>query len=701
MGLSIRVKLILAIYLPLLAVYAGTLAVEYRRGRAEIIEHVKDLAVERAAHQAQVLDLHLQIYEQQAESLANVISRAITVSNFGPAAPQPASQPAAASQPAPPHLAALPPPPGAPAFARPGAATKPDTLRRIFYSSGLIKENLWRNPDVYGSGVAFEPNAFPADAVPASPYVFKSEIPVYAPGPKGRRDPTRKPPPKEFVREVDISKGPGNYRQQDWYVNAATSGTGVWSDPIVKPGQKPLLRFSCPIKVNETLTGVSYLDVDLGAIQKQVAAVCVDGGGYSVLVGNNGTILWHPTEAFALKETLAGMARKHNNAPLEGIAQRMAAGQAGVELAPNLDGKTTEWVAYAPVPSTNWSYAAFIPESHIMAPVYERLGRSMALLSIGLLLIILLIHWTSRRVTRPIGRLAAAVRQLGDGNLNIPAIDTNSKDEIGVLARSFNSMVKDLRDHVEALTRETAARETVESELRIAREIQESLLPSAFPSNASFELYGMNSPAEHVAGDFFDFFYTSDHVLTLVIADVSGKGIPAAIFMAVTRTIIRNLGATNLTPAEILTRANAMLGQDNVRSMFVTLFMGHYDTRTGTLQYCNGGHCPPCIISAKGEVKTLSRVTGTILGAFEDQRFELDQVTLEKGDTLMLYTDGVTEACRGDVELFGRERLEAFLAQHAGDSMVDLCHATEKVVDEHRNHELQDDVTILAIRRIS
>ncbi len=679
--MSIRVKLILAIYLPLLAVYAGTLAVEYHRGRTEIIDHVKDLAVERAAHQAQVLDLRLQIYEQQAESLANVISRAMTVANFGSPA---ASQPAAASQP-------FQPP-------RPGATTKPDNLRRVFYSSGLIKENLWRNPDVYGSGVAFEPNAFGSEPVPPSPYVFKSETPPPLPGPRGRRDNTHKPP-KEFVREMDLAKGSGNYRQQDWYANAVTSGAGVWSDPVVKPGQKPLLRFSFPFKVNDILAGVSYLDVDLAAIQKQVAAVCVDGGGYSVLIGNNGTVLWHPNESIVLTETLQGLARKNKNAELEDISQRMAAGQAGVELAPNFKGKTTEWVAYAPVPSTNWSYATFIPESRIMAPVYERLGRSMALLSAGLLVIVLLIHWTSRRVTRPIGRLATAVQQLGDGNLNIAAIDTNSKDEIGVLARSFNSMVKDLREHVEALTRETAARETVESELRIAREIQESLLPSTFPSNAGFELYGMNSPAEHVAGDFFDFFYTNDHTLTLVIADVSGKGIPAAIFMAVTRTIIRNLGATSMTPAEILSKANDMLGQDNVRSMFVTLFLGHYDTRTGVLQYCNGGHCPPCLISAAGEVRSLIHVTGTILGAFEDQRFEQDEVTLHKGDALLLYTDGVTEACRGEIDLFGRERLEAFLGQHSGDSMTEICHAVEEAVDEHRSHELQDDVTILAIRR--
>jgi len=293
----------------------------------------------------------------------------------------------------------------------------------------------------------------------------------------------------------------------------------------------------------------------------------------------------------------------------------------------------------------------------------------------------------------------AAVRVLGGGDLHSRVGGTHRRDELGELSRAFNGMVRALAHHIEARMREAAARKAVESELQVAREIQASLLPAGLPDRPELELHATVVPAREVAGDFFDFFYVSENVLAIVIADVSGKGVPASIFMAVSRTVIRDHALAGLAPAEVLNRANHLLAQGNERMMFVTIFFAHYDISTGRLVYANAGHNPPCLAGPADGVRSLGSPTGPILGVFENERYTQKQVQLQPGESVVLYTDGVTEAMDAEGRPFRLEHLARILADNPKASPEEICGLVVQSVETHRRHEQQDDVTMLVLRR--
>ena len=318
----------------------------------------------------------------------------------------------------------------------------------------------------------------------------------------------------------------------------------------------------------------------------------------------------------------------------------------------------------------------------------------------NLLMIVLLV--VAVQITKPIERLAQAVRRMAQGDLDA-RVDIKSRDEIGEFAQAFNGMLDDLKKHIDALTRETAAREAVESELRVARSIQASLLPRVFPpypDREEFDLHALNISAKEVAGDFFDYFFVNKDVLAIVMADVSGKGVPAALFMAVTRTLIKNLATSDLPPRDVIIRANRILLEDNDRGMFVTLFLGYYDTRTGELTYVNAGHNPPYRVSASGALECFGKASGPPLGVFDLLSYEEQRITLDIGELLVLYTDGVTEAQAPNGEMLEEEGLEELLKANASQPVGKVCAVIVERVEEFQEGILHDDVTILALRRL-
>ena len=202
-----------------------------------------------------------------------------------------------------------------------------------------------------------------------------------------------------------------------------------------------------------------------------------------------------------------------------------------------------------------------------------------------------------------------------------------------------------------------------------------------------------------MAGDFFDFWLIDDEHLAIVMADVSGKGVPAAMFMAVTRTLIRTFTVPGTTPAEVLTQANDVLVSDNKEGLFVTLFFGYYHIHSGEITYANAGHNPPMAMRNDGTVEHVGDATGMILGVLEEADYTDGQMQLALGDTLLLYTDGVTEAAGADGEMLEEEGLRDWLAAMDGRSVHDICQELMVYTDQYRNHEAQDDVTVLALRR--
>jgi serine phosphatase RsbU (regulator of sigma subunit) len=309
--------------------------------------------------------------------------------------------------------------------------------------------------------------------------------------------------------------------------------------------------------------------------------------------------------------------------------------------------------------------------------------------------------WAAARLARPVLRLQSGVRKMGDGDFSVE-VPAGGSSEVVELTRSFNHLGSQLKDYMENLKKEVTARQMVESEVKIARQIQESLLPRSFPpfpNHQGFDLYAVNLAAKEVAGDFYDFFLAGEDTLALIIADVSGKGIPASLFMAVSRTVLKNICSHTIDPAQALAEANDSLCQDNEASMFVTLILGYYTISTGHFSFANAGHDELILLKKDGSIRSFGSFRNIALGIMEDQKYQRGEADVEPGDSLVFYTDGVTEATSSEKELFGRERLETILKDNAGGSAEEICSAVRQKVMDFQQGIRFDDVTVMVLKR--
>ena len=314
-----------------------------------------------------------------------------------------------------------------------------------------------------------------------------------------------------------------------------------------------------------------------------------------------------------------------------------------------------------------------------------------------------------RGVAEPLTRLAGYAGHLAETGVEGPVVEIDprllgQRDEVGALAASFRHMETELRRSAAELKHTTAEKERIESELRIARDIQMSMLPKTFPpfpGRAELDIHALIQPAREVGGDFYDFFLTGDERhLCFAVGDVSGKGVPASLFMAVTTTLLRAAAARSAEPAEILAKVNRELCRDNETCMFVTVFLGVLDLETGEVAYCNGGHNPPYRLSDGGAEK-LVNPDGMLLGCVENATFRSNRLALRSGETLFLYTDGVTEAMDPSGRFFSDERLELFVGWLRGATAQN---ATERSMEEVRRFAAgapqADDITLLVLRYV-
>jgi sigma-B regulation protein RsbU (phosphoserine phosphatase) len=245
----------------------------------------------------------------------------------------------------------------------------------------------------------------------------------------------------------------------------------------------------------------------------------------------------------------------------------------------------------------------------------------------------------------------------------------------------------------------------IKGDLAVAREIQQAILPRIFPpfpeEAASMDIAASMNAAKDVGGDFYDFFRIDNDHIGFTIADVSGKGVPAAIFMAVSRTLLRATGIRGVSPAECMTYSNDLLSQESVNYMFVTMFYGIYNIRTGEVCYSNAGHNPPYLMKANGHVELLPLSKDIVAGAIDDYQFTQESIQLEPGDTLLLYTDGVTEAIDTDEKEYGEARLEKLLAQSCKLSCQEIVDNVKADVKAFAGEaEQSDDITLLALKRL-
>ena len=340
----------------------------------------------------------------------------------------------------------------------------------------------------------------------------------------------------------------------------------------------------------------------------------------------------------------------------------------------------------------------YLTTENVQAAIRDTILRSvfvsLAVIVVGILISFLL----SNGITRPIRKLTAAVEIMGKGDLS-HTVEVETKDEVGILARSFNKMAQDLKTYIEDLRRTTAEKERVEKELEIGRGIQQSFLPEHPPQVKGFEIAALNVPALEVGGDFYDFIPVSQDKWGLVIADVSGKGVPAALFMALSRTLIRANAVDKSTVSYAIVKANKMIAEQERANMFVTLFYGVLDAKKKLITYVNAGHNPPLVLNKEGGDIVMLAAKGIALGVMPDIVLEEREVHLREGDVAVLYTDGVTEAINRKQEQFGQERLAKLIAESTALSAQEIVKKIERDVFAFSEDQPQfDDLTLMVVK---
>ena len=294
-----------------------------------------------------------------------------------------------------------------------------------------------------------------------------------------------------------------------------------------------------------------------------------------------------------------------------------------------------------------------------------------------------------RVIINNLKKINDTLAQITDGDLSV-TVDVRSNAEFASLSDDINSTVATLKRYIA----EAAAR--IDKELEYAKQIQLSALPTNFPENEEYSIYAEMIAAKEIGGDFYDFYKLNDTTVAFLAADVSGKGIPAAMFMMTAKTIIKDLAESGMAANDIFTKANEKLCENNESGMFVTAWMGILDLTTGNMQFANAGHNPPLLKRADGSFEYLRTRAGFVLAGMEGVRYRVGEITLNEGDRLFLYTDGVTEATNADNKLYGEDRLLTFVNQNASVEATELLPALKANIDEFVGEAPQfDDITML------
>ena len=343
--------------------------------------------------------------------------------------------------------------------------------------------------------------------------------------------------------------------------------------------------------------------------------------------------------------------------------------------------------------------AIVCPESDIFGG-FDRLRRTvMAIVCVGLLL---MLYFFIRIITRelsPLRRLAREAETIASGQFDTQLPNFERTDEIGQLSQSFGNMQQSLVRYIEELKDTTAQKASIESELNVANSIQMSMLPNVFPDREGLDMYASMTPAKEVGGDLYGYLLKDDN-LYFCLGDVSGKGVPASLFMAQVTRLFRTLANQQLSPSDICTHMNdALSGDENPTNMFVTLFVGMVDLTSGHLSFCNAGHNPPVIGGGEHHGDFLEMKPNFPIGVLPGLEFEGEEIESIKGRALFIYTDGLNEAENREHEQFGDERLLDILRNTHFDSARQVIETLAAEVEKHRDGaDPNDDLTMMCLR---
>ena len=550
----------------------------------------------------------------------------------------------------------------------------PDSM--FTYSARILR----CNPDLNGCSISFEPDLFKDKGRYFSAYSYNNHGTI------------------ETTQEGNEQY---EYFYFDWYQMAKLLDYPVWTEPFVDYNPetvytKEVIASYCkPLRDNDgNYVGTISTDISLKWLSKTISEVKPYPNSYSIMIGAGGTFFVHPDSTKLFNETIFTPTLEKPDTALTALGHAMQRGETGVRQL-MFEGQDC-YVFYKALGSTGWSVAIVCPESDIFGG-YNRLYRIVvAIVILGLIVMLFVFSRIIGHELEPLHTLALQAETIASGQFDKTLPEDKRIDEIGSLNHTFSNMQHSLVNFIEELKSTTAMKATIESELKVASDIQMGLIPRVFPPfphRQDIDLYASMTPAKEVGGDLYDYFL-QDERLYFCIGDVSGKGIPASMFMAITRNLFRIIAQQNRAPWEVATQINSFLTRDNEQSMFVTMFIGMIDLRKGLMEFCNCGHNAPILDGKFLEAKD----TNQPLGLWDGIEFNGEVIEDIRDKQLLLYTDGLNEAENQQQERLGDERLLELMQDSTHLSSEEVVTKLKAAVINHRaGAEPNDDLTLLCL----
>ncbi len=515
-------------------------------------------------------------------------------------------------------------------------------------------------------------------------------------------------------------------RERPWYKGAVETN-GVYFTGIEHDSFTDYIGVVCsaPVYYNGEVVAVVAADIFLDTMASYVNT-SAENGGFVCIVDNNGEVAFSPMQDGTFRVDPSNDAddlRKSENTKLaEFISQSMTESTGLRDI--TIDGKNYYMAGY-PIPTVGWAAISCIEKditempAKMMLDEFDRVNNdatdkfengtkhskqtTLVMIAIVLILGSGSALYVASRIVKPVEFMTERIGELSGKDLEFKMDDSlRTGDEIEVLAESFATLSKRTVEYIQQITAITAEKERIGAELELATKIQADMLPNiypAFPERSEFDIYATMTPAKEVGGDFYDFFLIDDDHLGMVMADVSGKGVPAALFMMMSKILVNNYALMGGSPAKVLEQVNNQICKNNEEEMFVTVWFGVLEISTGKVTAANAGHEYPILKKAGGEFELFKDKHGFVIGGMDGMRYKDYEFTLEKGGTLFLYTDGVAEATNAQNELFGTDRMIEALNKNADASPTDLLNNMKQAVDEFVGEAPQfDDLTMLGLK---
>lgn len=536
----------------------------------------------------------------------------------------------------------------------------------------LLSDALRHNADLAGLAAAYVPAAM-GGAPAHSPFVSRQN--------DGR------------LVARDLLTDPAPYWTQAWFRTGLACATGCWQLPFFSQSrQRRLVNYSVAIRSDGGAVGVLNADVTLEWLQGVLQNLNKPKGTEAFVLDQQGMYLATDGPALAGQHAQGELAAAMRGDTAEPIRHTgILAARAGAPV----------WIYHAPIDGTHWQFGLVVPEEQIYAGVRRTFSVALSVGALALLSLTLLTLIVTRRVLSPLGVLTERAEQVAKGALDFVLPVVRRHDEVGRLTHAFDRMRHELADHLAELARVAREQQRLASELEIAQQIQTALLPGAHFLDArcnNFELHAVLKPARTVGGDLYSYFMLHDQRFYIMVGDVSDKGIPAALFMARAITLAKALAPRAQSPQQLLQLLNRELCRNNDGCMFVSLLCGLLDTASGHFWMASAGHEPP-VLWGDGAPRLLDIETGPALGLDEEAAYSSRRVRLRPGETLLMYTDGITEAMDAGLRMYGQERMLDCLARYAAQGEGDPAgYLLADVEAFAAGHGQADDITVLALR---